>query len=187
MQSSRDEMVVATVRRLGYVSRVGLERAYFQSERTAQRVLARLTKTGHLRRTERLGPAIYHLGRWEAQAEHRAAVSDAILLLRPHRWKLEVPVPGTRAKADALLLRDGHLLWLEVEHRSHGKALSKIRAYRESCRLKKWTSQLSVFPDLLILGLGEAAQRKARKAMQDERGFRLYCSIEEATGWDSRR
>ena len=110
MQSSRDQMVVATVQRLGYVSRVGLERAYFQSERTAQRVLARLTKTGHLRRTERLGPAIYHLGRWEAQAEHRAAVSDAILLLRPHRWKLEVPVPGTRAKADALLLKDGHLL-----------------------------------------------------------------------------
>ncbi len=187
MLSSRDEMLVTTVRRLGYVSRVGLERRFFQSERTAQRVLARLTERGHLRRTKRLGPAIYHIERWEAQAEHRAAVSDAILLLRPERWKLEVPVVGTRAKADALLRRGDRLLWLEVEHRSHGKALTKIAAYRESCRRKKWTSLFSEFPDLLILGLGPRAEQAARQAMQGERAFHLYLSIEEAQGWGSQR
>jgi len=179
MLSSRDQMLVATVQRLGYVSRAGLEHAFFQSERTAQRVLTRLTRAGHIRRTMRLGPAIYHVERWQAQAEHRAAVADAILLLRPDRWKLEVPVPGVAAKSDALLLLGDRLLWLEVQHRSHGKAVAKIRAYRESCRRRKWTSQLSAFPDLLIMGLGDREQQSAKKAMQGERGFRLHLDPEE--------
>jgi len=182
MLSSRDQMLVATVQRLGYVSRAGLEAAFFQSERTAQRVLARLTRSGHIRRTMRLGPAIYHVERWQAQAEHKAAVADAILLLRPDRWKLEVSVPGVSAKADALLMLGDRVLWLEVQHRSHGKALGKIRAYRESCRRRKWTSQLSAFPDLLILGLGDREKTRARQAMQGERGFRLYLDREEVRG-----
>ncbi len=182
MLSSRDQMLVATVNRLGFVSRVGLEHAFFQSERTAQRVLARLTRAGHIRRTMRLGPAIYHVERWQAQAEHRAAVADAILLLRPDRWKLEVPVPGVQARADALLLRSGHILWLEVQRKSHGNAVTKIRAYRESCRRKKWTSLFSAFPDLLILGLGDREKTSAKKAMQGERGFHLYLDPEEVRG-----
>ncbi len=70
MLSSRDEVLVTIVRRLGYVSRVGLERNYFRFERTALRALARPTERGHLKRTIRQGPAIYHVERREAQAEH---------------------------------------------------------------------------------------------------------------------
>lgn len=178
--AARDQQIIAAVERLGYLGRPAIERAWFGSEQAARRVLARLVREGHLRRTMRGGPAIYHLGRWEAQAEHKAAVAGAILALRPAAWRREVPIPHVRGKADALLrLRSGGLLFLEVEHRAHGHAAQKVRLYRESSRRSQATSPPSTFPDLLLLGLGERARETARAAMAGETGFRLFLSLEE--------
>lgn len=181
--AAHEQQIVQAVERLGFLSRPAIQAVWFTSERAARRTLARLVEEGRLRRTrlDRMAPAIYHLARWQAQAQHSAAVADAILLLRPAMWRREVAVPSTKGKADALLrLTSGRLLWLEVEHRAHGKGAQKVRLYRESCRESRARYPRSTFPDLLLLGLGEQAQETARRAMDGETGFRLHLSIEEA-------
>lgn len=177
---AHEEEILLAVQRLGFLDRKAIQREWFGSPQAAQRALSRLVREGRLRRTMRGGPAVYHTARWEAQAGHKAAVAAALLALHPTVWRREVPLPGVRGKADALMVMSGaRRLWLEVQNLDHGHGASKVRLYRECCRRSRMIYPHSIFPDLLIVGMGERANAEARRAMEGETGFRLFLSLEE--------